>query len=43
MPKKYGYICLNCGRTINYGVDKDGNCKQCSRGKKVPDKWFYFR
>ena len=32
---KYGYICMSCGATIPYGVNKDGECKLCSRGMHV--------
>lgn len=27
---KYGYICMTCGSTIPYGVNKDGECKICA-------------
>jgi len=29
---KYGYICMTCGNSIPYGVNKDGECKLCAKG-----------
>lgn len=39
---KYGYICMNCGRTIPYGVNSDGECKFCASrtGHSMTDFWI---
>jgi hypothetical protein len=40
MAEKYGYICMNCGKTIPQGVDIDGVCKKCKkREEKERREW----
>ena len=34
MAKKYGYICMTCGKTIPKGVNKDGECTKCARNQR---------
>lgn len=29
--RKYGVICMSCGRTFRGGVNRDGECGRCSR------------